>query len=107
MEKICTYCVQRCLQKFHPTSKVRQIRLHIKSYSSNSTDLNKKGTMRAWQIHQYGGNEELTLSDSVTIPKIKDPKGILINVHAASINPIDCRMRGKFTKYINLSQTST
>lgn len=96
MEKICTYCVQRCLQKFHPSSTVRQIRLHIKSYSTNSTDPNKKGTMRAWQIHQYGGNEELTLSDSVTIPKIKDPRGILINIHAASINPIDCHMRAGY-----------
>ena len=50
--------------------------------------------MKAWQIHQYGGNENLILSNLVRIPKVQDPTDILVQVHAASINPIDCEMRG-------------
>lgn len=52
--------------------------------------------MKAWQIHQYGGNENLILSNLVRIPKVQDPTDILVQVHAASINPIDCEMRGGY-----------
>jgi NADPH:quinone reductase-like Zn-dependent oxidoreductase len=47
--------------------------------------------MKAWQIHQYGGNENLMLSSLVRIPKVQDPTDILVQVHAASINPITAR----------------
>ncbi|ESO92256.1 hypothetical protein LOTGIDRAFT_162911 [Lottia gigantea] len=52
--------------------------------------------MSAWQIHGYGENEKLTLSTSSRIPAIKHPKDILVEVHAASVNPIDIRMRGGY-----------
>lgn len=54
-----------------------------------------RGHMSAWQIHQYGGNEELALSSTVRMPTLRSPEDILIQVHAASVNPIDVRMRGK------------
>lgn len=55
-----------------------------------------KGTMKAWQIHQFGGIEKLMFSNTVGMPQIKVPNDILVQVHAASINPIDCEMRGGY-----------
>jgi hypothetical protein len=51
--------------------------------------------MLAWQIHCYGGLEELQLSKTARIPQIKDPNDVLIQVSASSINPIDLAMMGK------------
>lgn len=59
-----------------------------------------KPRMKAWQIYQYGGNEELTLSTSAKIPEIKNPKDILIEIHAASVNPIDVNMRDGYGRTI-------
>lgn len=59
-----------------------------------------KTHMKSWQIHQYGGNEELTLSVSSKIPEIKHPKDLLVEVHASSVNPIDVKMRGGYGKTI-------
>lgn len=54
-----------------------------------------KGVMKAWQIRRYGGNEELTWSESVRVPRILHPDDILVSVNAASLNMLDIRMRGK------------
>lgn len=51
--------------------------------------------MAAWQIHSYGGLEELQLSRSARIPTIMNPNDVLIKVRASSINPIDLAMMGK------------
>lgn len=51
--------------------------------------------MAAWQIHSYGGLEELQLSRSTRIPTIMNPNDVLIKVRASSINPIDLAMMGK------------
>jgi hypothetical protein len=51
--------------------------------------------MLAWQIHSYGGLEELKLSESVRIPHIKGPNDVLIEISASSVNPIDVAMMGK------------
>ena len=55
----------------------------------------KTSKMLAWQIHCYGGLEELQLSKTARIPQIKGPNDILIQVCASSINPIDLAMMGK------------
>ena len=52
------------------------------------------GVMKAWQIRRYGGNDELTLSESVRAPRILHPDDILVSVSAASLNMLDIRMRG-------------
>lgn len=59
--------------------------------------------MAAWQIHQYGGAEELTLNQASKAAAIKNPNEVKIKVHASSVNPIDVRMReGYGQKLINV-----
>ncbi|KAK2169508.1 hypothetical protein LSH36_9g09067 [Paralvinella palmiformis] len=52
--------------------------------------------MSAWQIHQYGGPEQLKLYNTVEIPTVQRPWDVLVKVHAASINPIDGMMLGGY-----------
>lgn len=51
--------------------------------------------MMAWQVHSYGGLEELQLSKTARIPQIKGPNDVLIQVYASSVNPVDLAMMGK------------
>lgn len=47
--------------------------------------------MRAARIHAYGGPEELKVEDA---PRpTPGPHDVLVEVHASSINPVDCKMR--------------
>lgn len=57
--------------------------------------INPLRKMSGWQIHEYGGVEILQCSDGIKIPPIKDPNDVLIEVNAASINPIDIAMMGE------------
>ncbi|XP_054263827.1 reticulon-4-interacting protein 1 homolog, mitochondrial-like [Macrosteles quadrilineatus] len=52
--------------------------------------------MAAWEIHSYGGLEELQLSRSVRIPALMSPNDVLVKVSAASVNPIDVAMMGSY-----------
>ncbi|XP_076646747.1 NAD(P)H oxidoreductase RTN4IP1, mitochondrial [Halictus rubicundus] len=52
---------------------------------------NVEDKMQAWQIHSYGGLEELKLSN-VRIPIIARPTDVLVKVEASSVNPIDIAM---------------
>lgn len=47
--------------------------------------------MKAVRIHQYGGPEVLTYEDA-PMPMVGD-KDVLIRVHAASVNPVDWKIR--------------
>ncbi len=49
-------------------------------------------TMKAIRIHRFGGPEVLTLDD-VPWPQPKDDE-VLVRVHAASVNPVDYKIRG-------------
>jgi len=54
-----------------------------------------RSTMKCWKIDQYGNsNDFLKLQPDVRVPPIAAPDHILIKVRAASVNPIDLRMRG-------------
>ncbi|OAD57257.1 Reticulon-4-interacting protein 1, mitochondrial [Eufriesea mexicana] len=60
--------------------------------------------MQAWQIHSYGGLEELKLS-TIRIPVIARPTDILVKVEASSVNPIDIAMtRGYGAVILNLKR---
>jgi len=52
--------------------------------------------MLAWQIHCYGGLEEVQLSKTARLPQIKGPNDVLIQVYSSSINPIDLAMMGGY-----------
>ena len=53
-------------------------------------------TMSAWQISKYGSVEDLYLSADTPTPAIRRPDEVLIEVHAASVNPIDVMMMGGY-----------
>ena len=52
--------------------------------------------MSAWVIDQYGTNEVLRVSDEIMMPTINLASEVLIKVEAASLNPLDISMRGKW-----------
>ncbi|XP_063982480.1 reticulon-4-interacting protein 1, mitochondrial [Diachasmimorpha longicaudata] len=62
--------------------------------------------MQAWQIHSYGDTKELKLS-SARMPVISRPTDVLVQVEAASVNPIDAAMlHGYGAKVLNLMRTA-
>src|SRR4029077_4916411 len=57
---------------------------------------NKSQTMKAIQLHNYGGPEVLNYEDT---PRPQPGEGeVLIRVHAATVNPIDWRVREGYMK---------
>lgn len=53
--------------------------------------------MKAVQINSYGGNDVLEVNENV--PKPVFAKGqVLVEVHAAGINPIDWKLRAGYLK---------
>lgn len=68
---------------------------------------NVEDKMQAWQIHSYGGPEELKLSN-IRIPVIARPTDILVKVEASSVNPIDLAMtRGYGAAALNFIRKAT
>ena len=58
---------------------------------ANAKEKNNYGRMKSWQVHSYGGLEELQLTNS-RIPVIRNPNDVIVQVSAASVNPIDVAM---------------
>jgi NADPH:quinone reductase-like Zn-dependent oxidoreductase len=48
--------------------------------------------MKAVIAEQYGGVEVLELSHDLPVPRV-GPNGVLVKVHAASVNPVDWKLR--------------
>lgn len=69
--------------------------------SQDSTD-DQSGKMRGWQIHEYGGVEILQCSNNIKIPMISSPNEVCVQVHTASVNPIDVAMMGIILLYLPL-----
>jgi NADPH:quinone reductase-like Zn-dependent oxidoreductase len=51
-----------------------------------------ESAMKAVIAEQYGGGEVLELSHDVPVPRI-GPNGVLVEVHATSVNPVDWKLR--------------
>lgn len=94
------------LTKLYSRSKICKIinRTTVIKYTTASSsdeqhvfDGEESHKMAAWQIHSYGGLEELQLSRSTRIPTIMNPNDVLVKVGASSVNPIDLAMMGKLS----------
>ena len=48
--------------------------------------------MKAVLCEQYGGPEVLQIADDLPVPRV-GPNGVLVKVHAASVNPVDWKLR--------------
>lgn len=64
-------------------------------FTSREGSDDNSGKMRGWQIHEYGGVEILQCSDNIKIPTISSPNEVSIEIHTASVNPIDVAMMGQ------------
>ncbi|XP_077408536.1 NAD(P)H oxidoreductase RTN4IP1, mitochondrial-like [Vanacampus margaritifer] len=52
--------------------------------------------MSAWVIDQFGTNEMLRYTEDIPVPTITSSSQVMIQVHAASLNPLDVAMRGGY-----------
>ncbi|KAM5164359.1 NAD(P)H oxidoreductase RTN4IP1, mitochondrial [Mantella aurantiaca] len=52
--------------------------------------------MPAWVIDKYGKNDVLRFNSNTLFPVINYPNEVIIQVHAASVNPIDVNMRNGY-----------
>ncbi|TDG43819.1 hypothetical protein AWZ03_009769 [Drosophila navojoa] len=58
--------------------------------------------MSGWQLHNYGGIEELQLSDKLKLPQIRSSDECLVRVRTTAVNPIDLAMLGGYgSKLLN------
>lgn len=70
----------------------------LTSTSTSDTSFRSFSTvhsMEAWSINTYGSNDLLELG-SHPLPRLRRSTDILVRVHAASVNPIDFRMRSGY-----------
>ncbi|CAH1960537.1 unnamed protein product [Acanthoscelides obtectus] len=65
------------------------------SYSSTAFSVKEKLKAKAWQLHEYGDTSNLRL-DYSRLPVIRKPNEVLVQVEAASVNPIDLYMLGGY-----------
>ncbi|XP_067674421.1 reticulon-4-interacting protein 1 homolog, mitochondrial-like [Haliotis asinina] len=87
----CRKCAES-VRMLHMT----KLRSQVPNQYIQNVHKSTRSSMSAWQIHQYGGNEEFTLSRTAKVPTIRSPDELLVEVHAASVNPIDVLMRGGY-----------
>ena len=66
-----------------------------RSFSSSTEKPFPAHTMEAWHVHEYGSNDVLELGRQ-PLPSLRKPTDVLVRIHAASVNPIDYRMRSGY-----------
>lgn len=55
------------------------------------------GKMKGWHVTSYGDlRENVKFNDSISLPKIVQPNDVMVEVYAASVNPMDIRMIGGY-----------
>lgn len=70
----------------------------VRKFCQQAAKLKDLRKMTAWTIHSYGDIEELQFEET-RIPIIRHPQDVLVEVKAASLNPIDSFMLGKSILY--------
>ncbi|XP_041721490.2 reticulon-4-interacting protein 1 homolog, mitochondrial [Coregonus clupeaformis] len=92
-----------CRQLFLPYA--RALALTTKMASGNiicclrrnlSSSSRLRSSMPAWVIDEYGNNGVLRFTEEATAPSVNSASEVLIQVHAASLNPLDISMRGGY-----------
>lgn len=69
--------------------------LHNISKDSVDSQHEEKGKMRGWQIHEYGNVDVLKYTHNINVPDVRSRNDVVVQVHAASVNPIDVAMMSK------------
>lgn len=53
--------------------------------------------MTGWELHEYGDvSEVMQFQTNLRIPKIVDPKELIVRVTGSSVNPLDLAMSGNY-----------
>lgn len=81
-----------CMQRFSTIN--RNVSRRLLSTKEPQQCSHHPGKMEGWQIHEYGGIELLQCNEHIKIPTINSPTDVLVEVKAASVNPIDVAMMG-------------
>ncbi|XP_069101708.1 reticulon-4-interacting protein 1 homolog, mitochondrial-like [Argopecten irradians] len=69
-----------------------------RQYAATGKKPVQRTVMGSWQMHDYGGPEALTFSSTARVPRIHSPNEVLVEIHAASVNPIDVLMTKGYGK---------
>lgn len=86
---------QRNVTQNHSTTKAtKQDQIPTSALKKREKDENNKSKlkMQGWQIHSYGGVEELQFSDKLKVPQLRQANECLVRVTTTTVNPIDVAM---------------
>ncbi|XP_072264814.1 reticulon-4-interacting protein 1, mitochondrial [Pyxicephalus adspersus] len=92
MSMVCNRCVSRTAGLY------RRAVIAIKAGKGRAIHGSpvRNTIMPAWVIDKYGSNDVLRFNENVLFPIIHYPNEVIIQVHAASVNPIDVNMRNGY-----------
>lgn len=85
----------RNITQNHSTTKAtKQDQIPTSALKKREKDENNKSKlkMQGWQIHSYGGVEELQFSDKLKVPQLRQANECLVRVTTTTVNPIDVAM---------------
>ena len=80
------------VKKYNASSMVFSHGCHKRPFS---TSRSRMTVMPAWVIDTYGGNDVLRFTRNASFPILNYPNEVIVQVHAAGLNPIDVSMRGE------------
>ncbi|KAF7704831.1 reticulon-4-interacting protein 1 homolog, mitochondrial [Silurus meridionalis] len=69
---------------------------HTGGVRSFSTCPRLQAVMQAWVIDHYGDNSVFRFTKNAAFPSILYPNEVIVQVHAAALNPLDVNMRGGY-----------
>ncbi|XP_019647767.1 PREDICTED: reticulon-4-interacting protein 1 homolog, mitochondrial-like [Branchiostoma belcheri] len=90
--RVCGSCMTLLIQR-EPTFLGRCCYLGNQGCRNFSTSQRRPYIMKAWQLREYGSNKNFRFTDNAPMPPIMYPNQIIVQVCAASVNPLDVMMR--------------